>query len=108
MNFKECTELITNFLHIKTKKDLDQLFNEADFDKTGRNGEFSYFYYRLLKNKKIINIFETYSKNTLSIYKKNPNHVFISPIPTTTGIERECAISDFALAGTTVGGCCQT
>ena len=69
LNLKECTELITNFLHIKTKKDLNQLFNEADFDKTGRNGdnlteiEFSYFYYSLLKNQKLVNIFETYSKN---------------------------------------------
>ena len=36
LNLKECTELITNFLHVKTKKDLNQLFNEADFDKTGK------------------------------------------------------------------------
>ena len=55
LNLKECTELITNFLHVKTKKDLNQLFNEADFDKTGKFIHAKYYKLEQQENLEILN-----------------------------------------------------
>ena len=64
----ECTELISNHLNLKiTEEDLAQIFNNADLDKREEKQlneiEFSYFYYSLLKDQGLTQIFDSYSES---------------------------------------------
>jgi len=68
LSLEECSELISNHLNLKiTEEDLAQIFNNADLDKREEKQlneiEFSYFYYSLLKDQGLTQIFDSYSES---------------------------------------------